>query len=119
MGRVAKVLDRLPVFAIAATALFATTLGNDVPTTPQGATFLFLGLALAIAPLAEKTPLSTAPAAVDGAVVLLVLFGLLAVPELGVMRLLRDRPARTRWIVRTSALLVFVLIVLMTPPPSP
>jgi len=116
MIRVANILDRLPVFALVATALFALDVAaTNGATATQATMYIFLGLLLVMAPVAQATGLAAAPAAVGFGIVFLLLFLALAAIELIVMRLLKDRP-NVRWIVRVSALLAFAAILLFTPP---
>jgi hypothetical protein len=108
------------VFAIVATVLFGLDVaGTNGAMVTQATKCLFLGLLLVMAPVAQATGLAAAPAAVGFGIIFLLLFLALAAIELIVMRLLKGRSAKARWIVRLSALLAFALILFFTPPAGP
>jgi len=116
MVRAANLFDRLPVFAFAATVLFALDVAaTNGGTATQATKYLFLGLLLVMAPVAQATGLAAAPAAVGFGIIFLLLFLALAAIELIFMRLLKGR-SNVRWIVRLSALLAFASILFFTPP---
>jgi len=120
MSRTAKILDRLPVFAISATALYGLYVTHmDSPAMSQAAMYTFLLLSVVLAPLAQATGLDRAPNAVTIAIVFVALFLVLAAIELVAMRLLKGRSSNVRWIVRLSALLVFAAILFFTPAIGP
>ena len=120
MKRAAQLLNRLPTFAVLATVFFGIDVaGSNAGTMTLGSEYLFFGLSLALAPLAQAIGLSAAPVAAQLTVLLLSLFIVLAATELIAMRVLLRASSRTRWIVRSSALLVFVLLLFFTPRAAP
>ena len=100
-------LEHFPVFALAATALFALEVIFWGAAPTQAAQSLFFGLAIALAPLIQAAHLDSVPSGVGVSIVLVV------------MRFLRGYRARLRWIVRASALLVFAAILFLTPAAAP
>lgn len=120
MKRAAQLLNRLPTFAALATVIFGIDVaGSNSGTMTVGSEYLFFGLALGLAPLAQAIGLSAAPVAAQLTVLVLSLFIVLAVIELIAMHVLLRASSKTRWIVRSGALLVFVLVLFFTPRAAP
>lgn len=112
-------LEHFPVFALAATALFALEVIFWGAAPTQAAQSLFFGLAIALAPLIQAAHLDSVPSGVGVSIVLVTFFLVFAAIELVVMRFLRGYRARLSWIVRASALLVFAAILFLTPAAAP
>jgi hypothetical protein len=113
-------LERIPIVALVVTAVFALevlVLSSASLSTVTAA--LFWGLAIGLAPLMQETSMGDASTTVQMVVLVGVLFIVLAFLETAVIIILRKATPRVRWIVRGSAGVIAIGLLLFTPSAGP
>jgi hypothetical protein len=113
-------LERIPIVALVVTAVFALevlVLSSASLSTVTAA--LFWGLAIGLAPLMQETSMGDASTTVQMVVLVGVLFIVLAFLETAVIIILRKATPRARWIVRGSAGVIAIGLLLFTPSAGP
>jgi hypothetical protein len=113
-------MERFPITAIVVTAVFAlqvVVLSSASLSMVTAA--LFWGLAIGLAPLMQETSIADAATTVQVTAVFAVLFIVLAFLETAVIIILRKTTPRVRWIVRGTAGVIAIGLLLFTPSPGP
>jgi hypothetical protein len=112
-------IERFPVAALVVTVVFAIETTFSSASMSSVAAALFWGLAIGLAPLMQETSMGDASTTVQIGVLLGVLFIVLAFLETAVIIILRKTTPRVRWIVRGTAMLIAVALLLLTPAAGP
>jgi hypothetical protein len=112
-------MERFPIGAIVVTAVFAieglTRRGADLTVAESG---VFYGLASVLAPMMQLGSPDVKPMLVFAGIVAL-LFIILAFIETAIFFILRKTTSRIRWMVRVTATVIAVALLLFTPPVGP